>query len=150
MPNSAIPMSPAGEPAAPFGLTPLLRAAAQAVGVPVTGELRRLYAGPADLRGLTDSDRELIHVVTGEVIPKNLSGIGVRVSFFTLQIAMDRLSGPLIDGRDVTIPYLEDVHTQYDQHCPAGNPISGELLDLALAFLVGRELARLDAASLVA
>ncbi len=148
MPNSAIPSNCAA--AAPFGLTPLLRAAAQTLGVPVTGELRWLYAGPRDLRGLTASDRELIHVVTGEVLPPHLAGLGVRVSFFTLQLAMDRLTGPLVDGRDVSIPYLEDVYSQYDARCADGNPVSGELLDLALAFLVGRELARLDAASLVA
>lgn len=146
MPTSAIPSNCA----APFGLTPLLRAAAQTLGVPVTGDLRWLYAGPRDLRGLTDSDRELIHVVTGEVLPQHLSAMGVRVSFFTLQLAMDRLTGPLVDGRDVSIPYLEHVYTQYDEGCADGNPVSGDLLDLALAFLVGRELARLDAASLVA
>lgn len=42
------------------------------------------------------------------------------------------------------------MYTQYDESCPDGNPVSGDLLDLTLAFLVGRELARLDAASLVA
>lgn len=153
MPSSAIHSQSAPsttEGVVPFGLTPLLRAAAQSLGGPVTGDLRWLYAGPRDLRGLTASDRELIHVVTGEVISPELSDLGVRVSFFTLQLALDRLTGPLVDGRDVTIPYLEDVYTQYDESCPDGNPVSGDLLDLALAFLVGRELARLDAASLVA
>ncbi len=150
MSSSAIPSnSPRHGASAPFGLTPLLRAAAQTLGVPVTGDLRWLYAGARDLRGLTVSDRELIHVVTGEVLPRELSGLGVRVSFFTLQLAMDRLTGPLADGRDVSISYLEDAYTRYEQGCPEGNPVSGELLDLALAFLVGRELARLDA-SLVA
>ncbi|MBK7722103.1 MAG: hypothetical protein IPI32_07730 [Austwickia sp.] len=149
MSSSAIPSSSARSSVAPFGLTPLLRAAAQTLGVPVTGDLRWLYAGARDLCGLTAADRELIHVVTGEVIPRELTGLGVRVSFFTLQLAMDRLTGPLADGRDVSIRYLEDVFTRYEEGCPDGNPVSGELLDLGLAFLVGRELARLDA-SLVA
>lgn len=130
----------------PFGLTPLLRAAAHTLGAPVAGDLRWLYAGAADLRGLTQTDRELIHVVTGEIVPRTLSEFGVRVSFFALQLAMDRLSGPLADGRDVSIGYLEEVYSRYEQGCPDGNPVSGELLDLGLAFLVGRELARLDAA----
>ncbi|MBK8437061.1 MAG: hypothetical protein IPL37_11225 [Austwickia sp.] len=49
----------------------------------------------------------------------------------------------------MSIRYLGDVFTRYEEGCPDGNPVSGELLDLGLAFLVGRELARLDA-SLVA
>lgn len=133
----------------PFGLTPLLRVAAQALRVPVTGDVRWLYAGPRDLRGLTDSDRELIAVVTGEVIPCEPSA-GLRVSFFALQVALDRLSGALPHGQDVSIAYLEDVYTRYDEGCPDGNPVSGDLLDLALAFLVGRDLARMDRESLVA
>lgn len=125
-----------------FGLSPLMRIAASHLGRPVTGELRWLYAGQHDLDGLTDTDRELIHVVTGEVIPARVTGLGLRVSFFTLHLAMDRKAGVLSDGRDVTVEYLEDVYTGYDEHCSDGNAVSGDLLDLGLAFLVGRELAR--------
>ncbi len=133
-----------------YGLSPLMRIASAHLGRPVTGEIRWLYAGQHDLNALTDGDRELIHVVTGEVIPARVIGLGVRVSFFTLHLAMDRKSGVLKDGREVTVPYLEDVYTQYDESCPEGNAVSGDLLDLGLAFLVGRELARQNQANLVA
>lgn len=132
-----------------YGLSPLIRAASAALDAPVAGDLRWLYAGPHDLCSLTDSDRELIEIVTGETFDEGAE-VGVRVSFFTLQIAMDRLGGPLQDGAEITIPYMEDAYSAYERHCPQGNPFSGDLLDLALAYLVGRDLARQDATSLVA
>lgn len=128
-----------------YGLSPLLRAASAALGAPVSGDLRWLYAGPHDLDALTTSDRELIAVVTGELFPEHVDGIGVRVSFFTLQIALDRIAGPLRDGADASTAYMEDVFTAYEENCVEGNPFSGELLDLALAHLVGKDLARQDA-----
>lgn len=133
-----------------YGLSPLIRAASAAIDRPITGDLRWLYAGPHDLRGLTDSDSALIEIVAGEVFTAGADDVGVRVSFFTLQIAMDRLAGPLQDGADITIPYLEDVYTAYERHCPQGNPCSGDLLDLALAYLVGIDLAAQDASRMVA
>lgn len=129
-----------------YGLSPLLRAAAAALGAPVAGDLRWLYAGPHDLAALTPSDRDLIAVVTGELFPEQVNGVGVRVSFFALQLALDRIAGPLLDGGDASIEYLESVYTAYEENCPEGNPFSGELLDLALAYLVGKDLARQDAA----
>lgn len=129
-----------------YGLSPLLRAASAAIGCPVTGELRWLYAGPHDLDALTAHDRELIAVVTGETFPEHVEGIGMRVSFFTLQFALDRITGALPAGADASIDYMEAVYSAYEDSCPEGNPFSGELLDLALAFLVGRDLAAQDAA----
>lgn len=123
-----------------FDLSPLVQAAAEDLG-PVTGEARWLHAGPAELAGLTASDRELVAVVTGEHLPAEIGGER-RVSFFVLQLAADRLVGPLRDGEDVSISYMEDVYTAYESHA-AGTPVSGELLDLALAYLAGRELALL-------
>lgn len=128
---------------ASFGLSPLLRAAATHVGHRVTGELRWFQAGRVELAGLTESDRELIFVATGERIPNDIPAEGMLVSFYVLQIAMDRLAGPLKDGRDVDIAYAESVYTSYEEGCADGNPMSGDLLDLTLAFLVGRELGRL-------
>ncbi|QQS02403.1 MAG: hypothetical protein IPK37_08910 [Austwickia sp.] len=128
-----------------YGLSPLLRAASAALGAPVSGDLRWLYAGPHDLDALTSSDRDLIAVVTGELFPEHVEGVGVRVSFFALQIALDRIAGPLRDGEDASIEYMERVYTTYEDNCPEGNPFSGELLDLALAYLVGKDLARQDA-----
>lgn len=131
---------------ATYGLSPLLRAASAALGAPVSGDLRWLYAGPHDLDALTTSDRDLIAVVTGELFPEHVEGVGVRVSFFALQIALDRIAGPLRDGAEASIEYVEDVYTAYEDNCPEGNPFSGELLDLALAYLVGKDIARQDAA----
>lgn len=136
---------------ATYGLSPLLRAASSHHGGPVPGDLRLLFAGARDLDGLTHSDRELIAVVTGELIPVPVTGLMLRVSFFTLQLALDRLAGPLMDGADASIEYLEAVYTAYEETCPLdGNPVSGGLLDLALAFLVGRDLQRQERARLVA
>lgn len=130
-----------------YGLSPLLRAASAAIGAPVTGDLRWLYAGANDLDALSDTDRELIAVVTGETLPDHVEGVGVRVSFFTLQMALDRLTGVLPDGLDASIVYVESTFTAYEQNCPEGNPFSGDLCDLALAYLVGRDLAQQDAAA---
>ena len=126
-----------------FGLSPLLRAAAQHLGHAVTGDVRWLTAGPVELAGITESDRALIHVVTGERLPYDIPESGLPVSFFVLQIALDRLTGPLVDGSEVSIEYVESVYEAYEEGCPDGNPISGDLFDMALAFLVGRDIARL-------
>jgi len=42
----------------------------------------------------------------------------------------------------VSIAYVEDVYTHYEDSA-FGTPVNGEQLDLALAYLAGRELARL-------
>lgn len=135
-----------------FGLSPLLRAAATHLGHPVTGEVRWFHAGAMELSGLTASDRELIFVATSERIPHEIPDEGMLVSFYVLQIAMDRLAGPLRDGEDITVPYAESVYCAYEEGCADGNPLSGDLLDMTLAFLVGRELGRLgpDYSSVVA
>lgn len=126
-----------------FGLEPLLYAASVHVGHPVVGDERWMHLEAEDLERLTDGDRELVHVVTGERLTPGASG-ETPVSFFALQIALDRAVGPLADGCPVTIGYVENVYDAYEGHCPDGNPFSGDLFDLALAFLVGRDLARLD------
>ncbi|MBO3130203.1 hypothetical protein [Dermatophilus congolensis] len=126
-----------------FGLSPLIRAAAVQVGAPVTGDVRWFDASPAELRGLTETDKELIYVATSERIPDDIPEEGLRVSFYVLQIAMDRLAGPLKNGEDISVEYAEHIHTMYEEGCPDGNPFSGDLLDMTLAFLVGRELGRL-------
>lgn len=135
-----------------FGLSPLLRAAATHIGHPVTGEVRWFQAGHIELAGLTETDRELIFVATGERIPTEVPAAGMPVSFYVLQIAMDRLAGPLRDGEDITVQYAESVYCAYEEGCADGNPLSGDLLDMTLAFLVGRELGRLgpDYSSVVA
>ncbi|WP_312719398.1 hypothetical protein [Mobilicoccus sp.] len=121
-----------------FDLSPLIQAASGDLGT-VTCEARWARAGAAELAGLTDADRELIAVVTGERVPSEVVG-ELPVTFFVLQLAADRLVGPLRGGDDVPIAYMEDVYTAYKDD-PAGTPVCGDHLDLALAFLAGRELA---------
>lgn len=124
-----------------FDLTPLIQAAADDLGAPISGESRWLTAGPSELCALTASDRDLVHVVTGERLPVDPRG-EIAVSFFVLQLAADRMVGPLVDGLEVPTHYVEDVYTAYET-CSAGTPLCGELLDFALAYLAGRELALL-------
>lgn len=131
-----------------FDLSPLLWAASLHLLRDITGDVCWVRAGQEELVGLTDSDRELIRVVTGERLPDSAPDCGIAVSFFALQIAADRLVGPLTDGDDVSIAYLEDAYTAYES-CTVGNPVSGDLLDLALAYLAGRELALLGPDSLL-
>lgn len=131
-----------------FDLSPLLWAASLHLLRDITGDVCWVRAGQEELAGLTDSDRELVRVVTGERLPEVEPGCGVLISFFALQIAADRLVGPLTDHDDVSIAYLEDAYTAYEG-CPVGSPVSGDLLDLALAYLAGRELALLGPDSLL-
>lgn len=126
-----------------FELSPLLHAAALELGHPVTGDVRWLHLAAGDIARLTASDRDLVHVVTGERLDDATPESGRLVSFFTLQLAMDRAAGALLDGRDASIAYVEQVFTTYDT-CPHGNPMSDDLFDFALAYLVGRDLARAD------
>ena len=42
----------------------------------------------------------------------------------------------------MTVPYVESLFTDYEM-CVDGNPMSDDIFDLALAYLVGRDL-RLD------
>lgn len=124
-----------------FDLSALVQAAADDLQAPVTGDVRWVCLGQAELGGLTASDRDLIRVATGEHIPALICG-DTPVSFFALQIATDRLVGCLRDGDDVPIAYLEDVYTAYEES-PFGTPVCGDVLDLSLAYLAGRELALL-------
>ncbi|WP_168582552.1 hypothetical protein [Gephyromycinifex aptenodytis] len=131
-----------------FDLSPLLWAASLHLGRGIAGDVRWMRVGQEELDSLTDSDRHLVHVVTGERLPQSVPESGILLSFFALQLAADRMVGPLRDREDVSIEYLEDVYTAYET-CQVGNPVSGELLDLALAYLAGRELALLGPDSLL-
>lgn len=119
-----------------FDLSLLLHAAAADTGRFVTGDLRWLTAEPADVSRLTASDRELIGVVTGERFARHPDE-PVLASFFAWQLICDRAVGALLC--EVTIPYVEALFTAYET-CVDGSPMSDDLFDLALAYLVGREL----------
>lgn len=125
-----------------FDMSPLLHAAATHLGHRVTGDVRWLHCDAEELDRLTPSDRELILVTTGESLPDVAPEGDLLVSFFVRQLALDRATGALPYGRDVSIAYVEAVFDAYEG-CLGGNPVSDDLFDLALAFLVGRELARL-------
>ncbi|MDO5712039.1 MAG: hypothetical protein Q4P32_09920 [Micrococcales bacterium] len=125
----------------PFDLSALLHAASLDTGRFVTGETCWLNAGPAELDLLWAADRELVHIVTGERLPR-ASCDELAISFFAWQFVADRACGALVG--DPSIAYVESVFSAYDGVCIDGNPMSGDLFDLALAFLVGRDLARLD------
>ena len=124
-----------------FDLSVLLHAASMECGRFVTGETRWIVAEPADLARLTADDRELLHVVTDERIDwaEHESRL---TSFFAWQLICDRATGALVG--EVTVPYVEAVFTAYEM-CVDGSPMSGDLFDLALAYLVGRDL-RVDPA----
>ncbi len=119
-----------------FDLSLLLQVAAMESGRFITGEVRWMVAQPADIARLTPSDRELLHVVTGERWEWSADE-PAPMSFFAWQIVCDRAVGALAD--EVTVPYVESLFTDYES-CVDGSPMSGDLFDLALAYLVGRDL----------
>lgn len=105
--------------------------------------LRR--CGPRDdLAFLTDSDLHLIHASTGERIWRGAAATAAQpVTAFTGQIALDRRTGTLRDGTDVTAIYL--VRTGSVIEANGGvNPFSGLHLERALAYLAGRCDGRVD------
>ena len=94
---------------------------------------------------LTEADRELIRVVTGE----NLWGasdydIG-ELSTFATQILLDRRSGPLPPSAEITVEYLE---RRGRALAPLGllNPFSGSTLQRAVRYLVSKESGGVDIA----
>ena len=108
-----------------FDLAPLLQAAADDLQTTVTGEARWACAGEIELAGLTRSDRDLIHVATGERIAKEIT-CEIPVSFFALQIAVDRLVGPLRGGDYVSIAYVEDVVDPHLEAAGVQQPIPAD------------------------
>ncbi len=113
--------------------------------------LERLYDRKAPRRPgdvhelLTDDDRRLIYAVTGE----NLWGIldlgALALSGFAAQIVLDRRSGPLPPGTEVSAGYLE---RRGRALAPMGllNPFAGEQLRRALRYLASREQGGIDIA----
>ena len=94
---------------------------------------------------LTEADRELIRVVTGE----NLWGmtdvdIG-ELSMFATQILLDRRTGPLPPSAEVTVEYLE---RRGRSLAPLGllNPYTGATLQRAIRYLTSKETGGVDIA----
>jgi hypothetical protein len=88
-----------------------------------------------DLDYLTDSDRDLIHAVTGEVIEPGQRPQDRPLSAFAMQIAVDRKCGALRAGLDISAGYLRRTNRLLLQLKVPSNPFSGPILDKALGYL---------------
>lgn len=101
--------------------------------------------GPlGDLAFLTDSDLDLIHATTGERIWRGEAASGAQaVTSFTRQIAVDRRTGTLKAGTDVTATYLLRTGSVIEANGGV-NPFSGLRLERALLYLAGRRDGRVD------
>ena len=97
-----------------------------------------------DLDALTASDRELIAAATGQEVPPGTDARETPVPLFAIQIAMDRRSGRLSHGQDVSALYLTTRATEYDAARTGINPFSGPELDAALEYLAGRSQRGVD------
>lgn len=113
--------------------------------------LERLYdrrgprrSGPAG-QLLTEADRELIRVVTGENLWGAVEFDLGELSTFATQILLDRRTGPLPPSAEVTVEYLE---RRGRALTPMGllNPFSGATLQRAVRYLVSKETGGVDIA----
>lgn len=97
-----------------------------------------------DFRYLSESDKDLLAGVTGEVIEPGFTDKATPASQFALQLALDRRTGELAPQQDVTAVYLRNRATEIDarNHGRSGarNPYSGEVMVKAVDYLtsVGR------------
>lgn len=101
-----------------------------------------------DFRYLTDSDKEMLREVTGEVVEPGLIDRRGAASAFTQQLALDRRTGQLAPNQHVTGVYLKNAAAEL-QSFGAGragfsNPYSGEVFDAALSWLNAHGRARAD------
>lgn len=111
------------------------RTLADAASLPATRQ-----DGPADeaqneLDYLTTDDRELIRAVTGEVIEPGRRPQDKPLSAFAMQLAVDRKSGGLSAGLEVSGAYLHRTNRLLLQLNVPSNPFSGDLLDRALRYV---------------
>ncbi|WP_168583029.1 hypothetical protein [Gephyromycinifex aptenodytis] len=101
-----------------------------------------------DFRYLTDSDKDLLRDVTGEVVEPGLIDRAGAASAFAQQLALDRRTGELAPNQHVTGVYLRNAAAELEkfgeQRPGFTNPYSGEVFDAALAWLDARGRARAD------
>lgn len=95
------------------------------------------HQGPpaSELDCLTESDREFIEAVTGEVIEPGQRPQDRPVSPFAMQLAVDRQHGGLSAGLEVSGAYLRRTNRLLLRLNVPTNPFSGELLDRALDYV---------------
>lgn len=101
-----------------------------------------------DFRYLSDSDKDLLGVVTGERIDPGITDRVGAASAFAQQLALDRRTGDLAPGQDVTAVYLRNASAEIDR-ANAGrpgfrNPYSGPFMDRAIAHLEATGRGRAD------
>ncbi|WP_105034453.1 hypothetical protein [Cryobacterium aureum] len=105
------------------GLTPSRTSAPRSTGVQPADKLMSL---------LTASDREIVYQATGRRVDDSSS----IVSMFAVEIALDRQSGYLSAGQEVSPAYLQLMATKY-----AGDEYSqsfGVAIGNALSYLAGQ------------
>ncbi|WP_168583671.1 hypothetical protein [Gephyromycinifex aptenodytis] len=90
--------------------------------------------------GFSSADRNLLYAVTGEDV---LTLPVPQLSPFAAQILLDRQSGRLRSGREVTASYLLGTGSTLEQN-GAKNPFSGALLQRALSYLQTQQTGRVD------
>lgn len=89
----------------------------------------------SDLDYLTESDREFIEAVTGEVIEPGQRPQDRPISPFAMQLAVDRKNGGLSAGVEVSGAYLQRTNRLLLRLNVPANPFSGELLERALEYV---------------
>lgn len=97
---------------------------------------RRVFG--SDLNYLTESDRLLIHAVTGEEIRQGQEPHERPLSAFAMQIAVDRRTGMLATGTAITLGYLLRTRDRLAELAVPANPFSGRTLTRARDYLEGR------------
>jgi hypothetical protein len=90
----------------------------------------------ADMERLTSSDRATIAVATGFDVPAPGSGARPVAPMLAFHISMDRQSGVLGAGQDVSADYLRAKMAAHG----AGNPVIAEELTRALEHVSGRSI----------
>lgn len=113
--------------------------------------MERLYDRRTSRRGgasnelLTEADRELIRVVTGESLWGTTDFDLGELSSFATQILLDRRTGPLPPSVEVSVEYLE---RRGRSLAPLGllNPYSGPTLQRAIRYLTSKETGGVDIA----
>jgi len=84
------------------------------------------------MSALTASDREIVYQATGRRVDENSK----LVSMFAVEIALDRQSGYLSAGKDISPAYLQQMATKYagEEYAPS----FGVAIGNALSYLAGQ------------
>lgn len=126
--------------------SPMVQGPASVSGAQVAS--REKFSVLNDFRYLTDTDKDLLEVATGEVIEPGITQRSGAASAFAQQLALDRRTGELAPNQDVTAVYLRNAAAEIDR-VNAGrpgfrNPYGGEVMDRAVAYLESQGRGRAD------